>query len=248
MSNYLLIFIIVAYLGLLFLLAFWAEQRRQRKWVNNPYVYTLSLAIYCTAWTYYGSVGMASRSGVDFLAIYLGPVIALPLWIVLMRKIIRISKQHKTSSIADFISLRYGNSRSLGAFVTLACLLATIPYISLQLKAISETFALVSNNNGYVTTGVLDDYTFYIALLIAIFVAFFGTRSTDASEGKKGIIFTVAFESVLKLFFFLIIGFFVVFYLFEGTNTLYQQASLTSGFKRLTTFGGITMVLIGCLP
>ncbi|MEM1258537.1 MAG: ATP-binding protein [Bacteroidota bacterium] len=239
MSNYVLILIIITYLALLFFLAYWAEKQHKGKWVNNPYIYVLSLAIYCTAWTYYGSVGIASKSGISFLAIYLGPVIALPLWIVLMRKIIRISKQHKISSIADFVSLRYGNNRLLGALVTLACLLAVIPYVSLQLKAVSETFALVSGKNSYVSTGIWDDSTFYIALLIAIFVAFFGTQSTDASKGKRGIMATIAFESVLKLVFFLLIGIFVVYFLFDGTADIYQKASRTENFKQLSSFGGL---------
>ncbi|MEM6864446.1 MAG: sodium:proline symporter, partial [Bacteroidota bacterium] len=195
MSNYALILIIVAYLAFLFFLAYWAERKHRGRLVNNPYIYVLSLAVYCTAWTYYGSVGVASKSGISFLAIYLGPVIAMPLWIVLMRKIIRISKQHKISSIADFISMRYGNNRPLGALVTLTCLLAIIPYISLQLKAVSETFAIVSRGDSYTAMGIFDDSTFYIALLIAIFVAFFGTQSTDASLGKRGIMATVALES-----------------------------------------------------
>jgi Na+/proline symporter/nitrogen-specific signal transduction histidine kinase len=239
MSNYVLILIIVAYLAFLFYLAYWAEKKHRVKLVNNPYVYVLSLAIYCTAWTYYGSVGIASQSGISFLAIYLGPVIALPLWIVIMRKIIRISKQHKISSIADFVSLRYGNNRPLGALVTLTCLMAIIPYISLQLKAVSETFALVSNDGSYVSTGILDDSTFYIALLIAIFVAFFGTQSTDASQGKRGIMATVAFESILKLVFFLIVGVFVVYFMFDGTTDLFEKASRTENFKQLSSFGGL---------
>ena len=142
MNNYALIAIIVIYLAVLFYIAFLGEKKRQSKWVNNPYVYTLSLAVYCSAWTYYGSVGIAANSGINFLPIYLGPVIAAPLWIVVLRKIIRISKQHKISSIADFISLRYGNSRFLGALVTIVCLFGTLPYISLQLKAVSETLKL----------------------------------------------------------------------------------------------------------
>ncbi|MEM9075553.1 MAG: ATP-binding protein [Bacteroidota bacterium] len=239
MSNYALILIIIVYLAFLFFLAYWAEKKHRGKLVNNPYIYVLSLAVYCTAWTYYGSVGIASQSGINFLAIYLGPVIAMPLWIVLMRKIIRISKQHKISSIADFISMRYGNNRPLGALVTFTCLLAIIPYISLQLKAVSETFALVSNSSSYVSSGILDDSTFYIALLIAIFVAFFGTQSTDASLGKRGIMATVALESVLKLVFFLAIGVFVVYFLFDGTTDVYQKASLMENFQQLSSFGGL---------
>ncbi|HIC30865.1 MAG TPA: sodium:proline symporter, partial [Flavobacteriaceae bacterium] len=192
MSNYALVIIIVVYLAVLFYIAFIAEKKRQSKWVNNPYVYTLSLAVYCSAWTYYGSIGIAANSGINFLPIYLGPVIAAPLWIVVLRKIIRISKQHKISSIADFISLRYGNNRFLGALVTAICLIGTLPYISLQLKAVSETFEIMSDDTSYISTSIIDDSTFYVALLLAIFATFFGTQSTDASEKHKGIIASVA--------------------------------------------------------
>ncbi|WP_055436788.1 sensor histidine kinase [Lacinutrix algicola] len=239
MNNYALIIIIVIYLAVLFYIAFLGEKKRQSKWVNNPYVYTLSLAVYCSAWTYYGSVGIAANSGINFLTIYLGPVIAAPLWIVVLRKIIRISKQHKISSIADFISLRYGNNRFLGALVTLICLFGTLPYISLQLKAVSETFEIMSDDTSYVSTTVIDDSTFYVALLLAIFATFFGTQNTDASEKHKGIIATVAFESVLKLVFFLAIGIYVTFYLFDGTTDIYNQISNTENFKELTTLSGV---------
>ncbi|QCE42576.1 sensor histidine kinase [Psychroserpens sp. NJDZ02] len=239
MNNYALIAIIVIYLAVLFYIAFLAEKKRQSKWVNNPYVYTLSLAVYCSAWTYYGSVGIAANSGINFLPIYLGPVIAAPLWIVVLRKIIRISKQHKISTIADFISLRYGNSRFLGALVTIICLFGTLPYISLQLKAVSETFEIMSDDTSYVSTAVIDDSTFYVALLLAIFATFFGTQNTDASEKHKGIVATVAFESVLKLVFFLAIGVYVTFYLFDGTTDIYNQISKTENFKQLTTLSGV---------
>ena len=175
MSNYTLVIIIVSYLAILFYIAFLAEKNAKSRWVNNPYVYMLSLAVYCSAWTYYGSVGIAANSGISFLPIYLGPVIAAPLWIVVLRKIIRISKQHKISSIADFISLRYGNNRFLGALITIVCILATVPYISLQLKAVSETFQIMTHESSYVSTNVYDDSTFYIAVLLAVFATFFGT-------------------------------------------------------------------------
>lgn len=239
MNNYTLVVIIVVYLAVLFYIAFLAEKKRKSIWVNNPYVYTLSLAVYCSAWTYYGSIGIAANSGINFLPIYLGPVIAAPLWIIILRKIIRISKQHKISSIADFISLRYGNNRFLGALVTLVCLFGTLPYISLQLKAVSETFAIMTDETSYVSTSILDDTTFYIALLLAVFAAFFGTQKTDASEKHKGIIASVAFESILKLVFFLIIGGYITFYLFDGTSDIYSQISITENFHELTTLNGV---------
>ena len=234
MSNYGLIIIIIVYLAILFYIAFIAEKNSKSKWVNNPYVYTLSLAVYCSAWTYYGSVGMAANSGVGFLPIYLGPAIAIPLWIVLLRKIIRISKQHKISSIADFISLRYGNSRFLGALITVLCFTATVPYISLQLKAVAETFGIMANEPQKFGISIFDDSTFYIALILAIFATFFGTQATDASEKHKGIVATVAFESILKLTFFLIVGVYVTYYLFDGTEDIYGQISKTANFENLS--------------
>lgn len=233
MSNYILIFIIILYLVILFFIAFIAEKNAKSKWVNNPYIYTLSLAVYCSAWTYYGSVGIAANSGINFLPIYLGPVIAAPLWILVLRKIIRISRQQKISSIADFISLRYGNSRFLGALVTVICFLGTVPYISLQLKAVSETFEIVTDDTSYISTNIFDDSTFYIAVLLAIFAAFFGTQTTDASDKHKGIVASVAFESVLKLVFFLIIGIYVTFYLFDGTQDIYDKIAKTDNFENL---------------
>ena len=239
MNNYVLIIIIIAYLALLFYIAFLAEKNAKSRWVNNPYVYTLSLAVYCSAWTYYGSVGIAANSGISFLPIYLGPVIAFPLWIIVMRKIIRISKQHKISSIADFISLRYGNNRFLGALITVVCVLATVPYISLQLKAISETFEIMTLKSNYVTTNIYDDSTFYIAVLLAVFAAFYGTQRTDASEKHRGIVVSAAFESILKLVFFLVIGIYVTFYLFDGTDDIYNKTSLTPNFESLTKMNGL---------
>ncbi len=238
MSNYVLFFIITIYLLVLFFIAYIAEKNSKRKWVNNSVVYTLSLAVYCTAWTYYGSIGIAANSGINFLPIYLGPVIAAPLWIILLRKIIRISKQHKISSIADFISLRYGNHRFLGALVTVVCLLAIVPYISLQLKAVSETFQILSDKTSYVSTTVWDDSTFYIALLLAIFATFFGTQTTDASEKHKGIVVSVAFESILKLIFFLCVGIYVTYILFDGTEDIYLKMSKVENFKALTSING----------
>ncbi|WP_370390994.1 ATP-binding protein [uncultured Winogradskyella sp.] len=238
MSNYLLFSIIVLYLASLFVIAFLAEKNAKSKWVNNSVVYTLSLGVYCTAWTYYGSIGIAANSGVNFLPIYLGPVIAAPLWIVLLRKIIRISKQHKISSIADFLSLRYGNNRFLGALVTVVCLLGIVPYISLQLKAVSETFQLLSDDSSYVSTTVYDDSTFYIAVLLAVFATFFGTQTTDASEKHKGIVMTVAIESVLKLVFFICVGAYVTYVLFDGTGDIYKKMAEAPNFSALTSVNG----------
>ncbi len=238
MSNFLLVIIIVLYLVLLFYIAFLAEKNATKKWLNSPYIYTLSLAVYTSAWTYYGSVGVAAKSGLDFLPIYLGPVIAFPLWVYIMRKIIRISKQHKVSSIADFISLRYGKSRFIGALTTIILLIGIIPYISLQLKAIDETFHIIASKSTNNPSFILNDTTFYVAFLLAVFAAFYGTQKIDASEKHKGIVVSTAVESVLKLFFFLIIGVYVTFHLFDGTTDIYNQMSQLPNFQKLITFNG----------
>jgi Na+/proline symporter len=147
MSSIGLLLILLLYLGSLFFVAQWAEKKGNSKWTNNPYVYSLSLAVYCTTWTYYGSIGVAANSGLNYIPIYLGPVLIFPAWILILKKIIRISRVNKISSIADFISLRYGNSRFLGALVTVISIIAILPYIGLQLKAISETFHVVTKTS-----------------------------------------------------------------------------------------------------
>lgn len=237
MNSGFLLVILLLYLGLLFFIAQWAERKSNSKWTNNPYIYSLSLAVYCTTWTYYGSVGVAAGSGLNYIPIYLGPVIAFPVWIVILKKIIRISRVSKISSIADFISLRYGNSRFLGALVTLISLMAILPYIGLQLKAISETFHIVTSSPE--THNVFLDTSTYVALVLALFASFYGTRYVDASEKRKGIVTAVALESLLKLFFFIILGLYVTFYVFDGFDAIYAKASLMENFKERNTINGL---------
>lgn len=235
-SGYLLV-ILLLYLGLLFFIAQWAEGKGNSKWTNNPYVYSLSLAVYCTTWTYYGSIGVAANSGLNFIPIYLGPVIAFPAWILILRKIIRISRVNKISSIADFISLRYGNSRFMGALVTLIALIAILPYIGLQLKAISETFHIVTNSEE--SNNVFFDTSTYVAIVLAVFASFYGTRYVDASEKRKGIVTAVAMESLLKLFFFIILGLYVTFFVFDGFESIYKKASLMEYFEERNSINGL---------
>ena len=210
MNSSLLILLVIFYLGLLFFVAYLAENSRKKFWTNNPYIYSLSLAVYCTAWTYYGSIGVAAESGLEFLTIYIGPIIVIPLWVLINKKIIKISRVNKISSIADFIALRYGNRRSLGAIVTILCLLAIIPYIALQIKAVSETFHLLSETDH--STNIFIDTSTYVVIIIAGFSSFYGTKYVDASEKRMGIISAVAVESFLKLIFFLILGVFIVYH------------------------------------
>ncbi len=237
MSSAVLFILVIVYLGFLFFIAHTAEKRRGLFWMNNPYVYSLSLAVYCTAWTYYGSIGVAANSGLEYLAIYIGPVIIIPSWIYINKKIIRISRVNKISSIADFISLRYGNSRSLGAVVAILCMIAIIPYIGLQIKAISETFHLLTNT--IENSSIFLDTATYAVLIIALFSSYYGTRYVDASEKRLGIISAVAVESFLKLVFFIVLGIFVVYGIFNGFDDIYEKASLLPDFSQKNTFKGI---------
>ncbi len=237
MSSPILFLLVILYLGLLFFIAFWAEKRKSNFWVNNPYIYSLSLAVYCSAWTYYGSIGVASNQGLEYLAVYLGPVIIIPSWIYINTKIIRISRVHKISSIADFISLRYGNSRFLGALVAIVCMLAVIPYIGLQIKAISDTFHLMTATAN--SDNIFLDTATYVVVIIAIFSAYYGTKYVDASEKRLGIISAVAFESFLKLIFFIVLGIFVVYGVFNGFNDIYEQASKLPDFAQKNTINGL---------
>ncbi len=237
MSSTALFIVVLIYLALLFLVAHLAEKKKSKIWINNPYIYALSLAVYCTAWTYYGSIGVAATSGLNYLPIYIGPVMVIPAWIYINTRIVRISRVNKISSLADFISLRYGNSRSFSAIITLVCLFAIIPYIGLQIKAISETFHLVTETE--ISQNIITDSGTFVVLLIAVFSSYYGTKYVDASEKRLGIISAIALESFLKLFFIIILGLFVIYYAFDGFSDLYQKASQFPDFKSKNTFNGI---------
>ena len=237
MNSYLLFALVILYLGILFFIAYFAEKKRSSFWVNNPYVYSLSLAVYCSAWTYYGSIGVAANQGLEYMAIYVGPIIIIPSWMYLNSKIIRISRVNKISSIADFIGLRYGNSRSLSAIIALVCILAIIPYIALQIKSISETFHLITVTEN--STSILFDSSTYVVIIIALFSSYYGTKYVDASEKRLGIISAVAAESFFKLIFFVILGLFVVYGVFNGFEDIYRQAEKLPDFAAKNSFNGL---------
>lgn len=223
--------IAVAYTGLLFLIAWFAGRRHDagKSLVNNPLVYSLSIAIYCTSWTFYGSVGKAATSGIDFLMIYLGPTLTAFSWHFLLQRIIRISKESNVSSIADFISLRYGKSQLLGALVTLIATLGIMPYIALQIKAFTTSFALVSGvtSRTIVLPGAQEPLNLptglLLAIILSIFGVIFGARLLSSTERHEGLIAAVAFESLIKLASLMGVGIFVTWGLFNGFDDIFQQ-------------------------
>ena len=196
LSGPLIAGIALAYLGLLFALAHWADRRADqgRSVIARPTVYALSLAVYCTTWTFYGSVGRAATTGIGFLPIYLGPTLMAGLWWFVMLKIIRISKANRITSIADFVASRYGKSALLGGVVTVIAVIGIVPYISLQLKAISNSFAILVQYPQIVMPAkvaaapLLQDTALWVALILALFTIAFGTRHLDAAEHHPGMV------------------------------------------------------------
>ncbi len=237
------IFASVIYVGILFLIAYVTEKQSERgkNWVSNPYVYALSLAVYCTAWTFFGSAGKAAKSGIGFLPIYLGPTIFAPLWLIVLRKMILISKNQRITSIADFISSRYGKSTSLGVLVTLITIIGTVPYISLQLKAISDGFDILASNITVAQNPIFYYSTaFYVALTLALFTILFGTRKLEPNERHEGLITAIAFESLIKIAAFLIVGIYVTFFLFHGIDDLMTKAAMNDRALKLINSGAST--------
>lgn len=223
-----ILFFSFAYIGLLFAIAYYGDKRADagRSIISNPYIYALSLAVYCTAWTFYGSVGRAVASGPNFLTIYLGPTLMIALGWFVLRKIIRISKTYHITSIADFIASRYGKNTTLGGLVSVIAVIGIIPYISIQLKAISKSFLILTSQPTTVAEiPVFTDTAFYVAVILAIFSILFGTRHLDATERHEGLVAAIAFESIMKLAAFIAVGIFVTFGMFGGFGDLLNQAA-----------------------
>ena len=222
-----------AYLGLLFAIAYYADRRADagRSIIASPYIYSLSLAVYATAWTFYGSVGRAAANGVGFLPIYVGPTLMIALWWIVMRKILRISKQNRITSLADFIASRYGKSALLGGAVTVIAVIGILPYISLQLKAISNSFTLVLQYPDIVMPAnlgavpALQDTGLTVALVLAAFTILFGTRHLDAAEHHEGMVAAIAFESLVKLVAFVALGAWVTWGLYDGFGDVFARAA-----------------------
>jgi Na+/proline symporter/signal transduction histidine kinase len=221
----------VAYVGLLFVLAYFSDARARRgdnRFLRSPLIYTLSISVYCTSWTFYGAVGTAARSGLEFLAIYLGPTLTFVGWWFVLRKLVRICRTQRITSVADLLSSRFGKSSRLAVLVTLIALVSVTPYTALQLKAITTSIQVVSaaNGPGAGRLAGLDDATlaFGVAAGMALFTILFGTRHVDAKEQHLGVVAAIAFEAAVKLLAFLAVGVFVVFGVGSGLEQIFTRA------------------------
>lgn len=210
----------LAYGALLFVIAFVAD-RRGGRWLRSGWVYTLSLSIYCTAWTFYGAVGYAARSGLEFLTIYLGPSLVMIGWWGLLRRLVAVARRQRVTSIADMVAARYGKSPLLGGLVTVLAVVATTPYIALQLQSVTlslSTFAAASGEGW--AQRQLFSAAFWVALGLAVFVVLFGTRNLNANERHPGVMMAVAVEAVVKLVALIAVGSFVVWGMAGGVDEM----------------------------
>jgi len=219
-----LVLICLSYVVFLFAVAFGADRAARRgrgKWLRSPIVYTLSLSIYCTAWTFYGAVGFAARSGLEFLTIYIGPTLVMIGWWLTLRKMVRIGRSQRITSIADLISSRYGKSNTLAVFVTLMAVIGLTPYIALQLQSVTLSFATFAEADPF-AAGYPNEKTtaLWVAGGLAVFTILFGTRNLDANERHHGVVMAIALEAVVKLFALLAVGVFVVWGLSGGVTDM----------------------------
>ncbi len=228
-----LILFVFCYMLVLFVVAYYAEKREKagKSIVNNPYIYSLSLAVYCTSWTFYGSVGKAATSGLSFLTVYIGPTLMAVLWLVILKKIVTIAKANRITTISDFIGARYGKSLLLSAIVTIIAVIGITPYIGLQIKAIISTFMFISGEEaGGFAVGL------FITFLLAAFAIIFGARRLVTHERQSGLVFAVAFESIIKLAAIISVGLFVTYGLFDGFGDIFSRVK-DSEFAHLVSLG-----------
>jgi Na+/proline symporter/signal transduction histidine kinase/CheY-like chemotaxis protein len=229
LQGWFVVAVALGYIGLLFVIASYGDSTRPQPRDGRPrmLIYPLSLAIYCTSWTFFGSVGFASRNGWGFLAIYIGPMLMVGLCYPLIRRIVRLAKTQNITSIADFIAARYGKHQAVAATVALIAIFGTIPYIALQLKAVSGSLgtilAHIQSSTGQYQAEV-GDLAFFVALAMAAFAVLFGTRQIDATEHQDGLMLAIATESIVKLVAFIAVGAFVTFAVFGGPATLVARA------------------------
>jgi Na+/proline symporter/signal transduction histidine kinase/CheY-like chemotaxis protein len=220
----------IGYVGALFAVA-WAGDRMSARMfkqtdatTGRPILYALSLGVFCTSWTFFGSVGLAATTGFDFIPVYIGPILMFALGWRVIRRVIRLSKRQNLTSIADFLAARYGKSQAVSAIVTIVAVVGALPYIALQLKAVVKSTEVLLGESVFVPVKLPElgflELSFVVAVILAVFAVLFGTRHTDTTEHQSGLMLAVAAESVLKLAAFVVVGIFVVMSVFGGFDGL----------------------------
>jgi len=234
------------YIGLLFFVASHGDRLSPtERGRASALIYPLSLAIYCTSWTFFGSVGFATRTSVDFLAIYLGPILMIGICTPLLRRVIQLAKSQNITSIADFIGARYGKSQAVAVTVALIAIIGSVPYIALQLKAMSSSLeTILSEDQGLSKIPIIGDIALMVTLTMAAFAVLFGTRQTDATEHQHGLMLAVATESIVKLVAFLAAGAFVTFWMFTPAELIHQAMKTPEAVRAINYAPSIGNFLI----
>ncbi|AIW12799.1 hybrid sensor histidine kinase/response regulator [Vibrio tubiashii] len=252
MQGWLVITVSLMYLGLLFLIAWYGD--KQHNWLAKwrPWIYSLSIAVYCTSWTFYGTVGQASNNPWAFLPIYIAPILVFTLgWRILARLIITAKREHITS-IADFIAARYGKSQGLAVVVTLIAVAGILPYIALQLRGITMGLEIISPELPRSFEGSSLDVSWFVVGALAIFTMLFGTRHIDNTEHHRGMMMAIAFESIIKLVAFLAVGLFILFLALNRNDVelaqIARQTYQSPNIPTLVIHTVLTMLAIVCLP
>lgn len=236
MFNSLLVILIISlYMALLFGIAQWVEKRNQLrgKPISSPWIYALSIAVYHTSWTFYGSVGFAASSGLLFLGVYIGGFISVMFWHITLKRMLQVKETFRITSIADFISTRYNRSQKIAALVTIIALLGIVPYIALQLKAVISSFNLITHNSAEMMDWGLSGL--FVTLFMIVFTILFGVRRLDPTERHQGMIVALVAECVVKLVAFVTVGLFVSFVMFDGFDDINQKLH-AAGLDHVTRF------------
>lgn len=234
----------IAYIAVLFGVAWFGDRRASQGPPRpRPLLYALAISVYCTSWTFFGSVGVAARTGLDFLPIYIGPILLFTVGYPVLRHVVRVSKAERITSVADFMGARYGKSQYVAVVTTLIAAIAVLPYIALQLKAVSASVAtMVPGVSNFEMFPVIGDLALLVAAALALFAILFGTRHADATEHQDGMVLAIAVEALVKLFAFLTVGIYVTWTLFDGPADLYRQAAavpaIAENFARDLPGGG----------
>ncbi|WP_429153069.1 hybrid sensor histidine kinase/response regulator [Aeromonas hydrophila] len=258
-QGWLLIGLSLSYLGLLFLIAYVADKNKRRRLKGQPLLYSLSLAVYCTSWTFFGTVGQASESPWSPVPIYLGPMLVFLFGWRLLARLILVAKREHITSIADFIAARYGKSQRLAMVIALIAIMGILPYLVLQLKAIVTGLdLLMANSVPAGPTGNTAGLALGVALLLALFSILFGTRHLDATEHHRGMVVAIAFESVVKLLAFMAVGGFALWLILSkpsqartlvASDFLDAVVAVTPGsLLELAIYTLVAMCAVICLP
>jgi len=234
-SGTTVLLLITAYLLLLFGVGFLGERKfdrfRERGW--DRYIYVFAAGVYCTSWTFYGCIGNAAQSGVSFLGLFLGPSVFAFGWWFFLRKLVRVCKERNVTSVPDYLSVRYGRHSWIGPLATILLVVGIVPYISLQLRAVSISFDLVAGPAAGITR--LVDPMLLVSFFLGGFALVFGSRYQDFTKRQGGLLTAVALESIVKLMILLLAGAFVCWGVFNGPGDIFGRILSHPDYGRLAT-------------